>query len=236
MFKPMISCFGRLGARLLPAALPFALIVFGAVTNNVRGQLPAQRHALSLEAHSVANGGRSDVTGGSNGLPLTNTISVQSVGDRRVTSNQTSIEISVRNHAVTPDQVRVEWFFVALPARSTAAPPQEIIFHRDAQLLAIPGGKTAKQVVDSPEVQAVYERSTTITNIQASVSTTGYGSTTAAVVNSQTGLVPRGWMVRLLSVDGTVLACKGSNRTYENIVTNPIQLTRMLTRSGQNNP
>ena len=192
----------------------------------------ASRHALTLEAHSVANGGRSDVTGGSNGLPLANTISVQSVGDRRVSSNQTSIEISVRNLATTPDRVRVEWFFVALPAGGpTAGHAQETIFHRDAQELAIPGGKTATQVVDSPEVQAVYERSTTVTNIPANVSTTGYGSTTVAVINSQTGLVPRGWMVRLMAPDGVVLASKGSNQTYENIVADPVRLTRMLARS-----
>ena len=198
---------------------------------SVRAQQPA-RHALTLEAHSVANGGRTDVTGNSNGLPLANTISVQSVGDRRISSNQTSIEISVRNLATTLDQVRVEWFFVALPAGGqSAGQAQEIIFHQDAQTLAIPGGKTATQVVDSPEVHAVYERSTTITNIPANVSTTGYGSTTVAVVNAQTGLVPRGWMVRLLSTGGVVLASKGSNQTYENIVADPTRLARMLARS-----
>ena len=191
-----------------------------------------QHHALTLEAHSVANGGRSDVTGGSNGLPLANTISVQSVGDRRVSNNQTSVEISVRNLATTLDRVRVEWFFVALPASGPVPAVPEVIFHHDAQDLAIPAGKTATQVVDSPEIRAVYERSTTVTNIPANVSTSGYASTTVAVVNSQRGLVPRGWMVRLLAADGTVLAAKGSNQTYENIVTNPPRLAAMLARSG----
>ena len=180
------------------------------------------------------------MTGGSNGLPLVNTISVQSVGDRRVSNNQTSVEISVRNLATTPDQVRVEWFFVALPASGPVPSQSEVIFHHDAQDLAIPGGKTATQVVDSPEVRAVYERSTTVTNIPANVSTNGYASTTVAMTNSQRGLVPRGWMVRLLGADGTVLASKGSNQTYENIVANPVRLAGMLVRSErgsrQNSP
>ncbi len=242
MFNVMTPCFGQSGARFFLAVLPLALILVLASGGNIRAQQRdlalAQRHALTLEAHSVANGGRSDVTGGSNGLPLTNTISVQSVGDRRVSSNQTSIEISVRNLAPTPDRVRVEWFFVALPAGSPAAggQAQEIIFHHDAQLLAIPGGKTATQVVDSPETRAVYERSTTVTNIPANVSTTGYGSTTVAVVNSQTGLVPRGWMVRLLTPEGIALASKGSNQTYENIAADPARLAKMLARSRPADP
>lgn len=200
-----------------------------------RAQSAAARHALTLEAHSVANGGRSDVTGGSNGLPLANAISVQSVGDRRVSSNQTSIEVSVRNLATTPDRVRVEWFFVAVPAGPVVGPQQEVIFHRDAQELAIPGGKTATQVVSSPEVQAVYERSTTITNIPANQSPTGYGSSTITVTNVQSGLTIRGWMVRLVTLEGAVLGAKGSNQTYENIVTTPARLSALLTRSGFTN-
>ena len=206
-----------------------ALVLWIALSPHAAAQ---QHHALTLEAHSVANGGRSDVTGGSNGLPLANTVSVQSVGDRRVSNNQTSVEISVRNLATMPDRVRVEWFFVALPASGPAPGVPEVIFHHDAQDLAIPGGKTATQVIDSPEIRAVYERSTTVTNIPANVSTSGYASTTVAVVNSQRGLVPRGWMVHLLAADGTVLAFKGSNQNYENIVASPARLTAMLARSG----
>ena len=212
-----------------------ALVLWAILSSQVHAQQTAAHHALTLEAHSVANGGRSDVTGGSNGLPLADTISVQSVGDRRVSSNQTSVEISVRNLAATPDRVHVEWFFVALPASGPATGQPEIIFHHDAQDLAIPGGKTATQVVDSPEVRAVYERSTTVTNIPAGFTADGYGSTTVAVVYSQRGLTPRGWMVRLVAADGAVLACKGSNQTYENIVANPTRLAGMLARSARVN-
>ena len=228
----MILSPDRMGAILSRVVLSFALGLFCAATNDASGQRE-RSHALTLEAHSVANGGRSDVTGGSNGLPLANTISVQSVGDRRVSSNQTSVEISVRNLAATADRVRVEWFFVALPAGGPATGQPEIIFHHDAQDLAIPGGKTATQVVDSPEVRAVYERSTTVTNIPAGLTADGNGSTTVAVVNSQRGLTPRGWMVRLVAADNTVLACKGSNQTYENIVANPARLAAMLARSAR---
>lgn len=191
------------------------------------------RHALTLEAHSIANGGRSDVTGGSSSLPFTDVISVQSVGDRRVSSNQTHIEISIRNLATTPDRVRVEWFFVAQPVSDASAGlRREIIFHRDAQELVIPGGKTAMQVVNSPEVRAVYERSTTITNIPANQSPTGYGSSTITLTNQQNGVTIRGWMVRLVTPEGTVLAAKGSNQTYEETVAAPGKLAALLARSG----
>lgn len=237
----MIPRVGRLGARLAATILPTALVLLSFVADtggqqergDGLGRAPAVRHALSLEAHSVANGGRSEVTGGSGGLPFTDAISVQSVGDRRVSSNQTHVEISIRNLAATPDHVRVEWFFVAQPVSETpAGPRREIIFHRDAQLLAIPGGKTATEVVSSPEVHAVYERSTTITNIPADQSSTGYGSSVIALTNQQTGLTIRGWMVRLVTPEGAVLAAKGSNQTYENIVANPPRLAGLLAFSG----
>ena len=190
-------------------------------------------HALSLEAHSVANGGRSEVTGGSGGLPFTDVLSVQSVGDRRVSSNQTNVEISVRNLAPSLDRVRVEWFFAAQPVNETpVGGRREVIFHRDAQELAIPSGKTATQVVTSPEVCAVYERSTTITNVPANQSPTGYGSSIVTLTNQQNGLTIRGWMVRLVGLEGTILAAKGSDQTYEDTVTTPGKLAALLARSG----
>lgn len=224
---------GILPASLFAVILSCALIEKAGAQASERSPASAKRHSLSLEAHSVANGGITQVSGGTGGLPVVDATSVQFVGDRRVSSNRTNIEINVRNLGTAPDRVRVEWFFVALPVgESAAGDNREIIFHRDAQLLAIPGGKTAMQVVSSPEVRAVYERSTIITNIPASQSVNGYGTSMVAAANQQKGLAIRGWMVRLLSEEGRVLAAKGSRQTYEDIAANPSRLAGLLAFSG----
>ena len=224
--------------RGLPAAAGATLFLLGwAVPPRVDAQappgvpLPAQRHSLSLEAQSVANGGASQVVGG-NGVPIVaDTFAIQSASDRRVASNQTNLKISVRNLSTVLDTVRVEWFFVALPLNEAPAGSHEIIFHHDAQTLAIPGGKTATQVVGSPEVQAVYERSTTLTTVPTGSYYGGYTSTLSAAT-VQKGLTIRGWMVRLVSTDGAVLAAKGSSQTYEDIAANSAKLAGMLSRPG----
>ncbi len=223
--------FGRLPRRTFPSAILLAGFLILVVAGNLGAQVsgsPAARHSLSLEAHSVANGGKTQVSGNSVGLPIPDAVSVQFVGDRRVSNSRTNVEINVRNFATAPDRVRVEWFFVALPVGESIAGNHEIIFHRDAQTLAIPGGKTATQVVSSPEVRAVYERSTTITNIPASVYNGGNATSTVAVTNQQRGLVIRGWMVRLVTEDGRILAAKGSSQTYEDIAASPSRLAGLL--------
>ncbi len=203
----------------------------------VASPAPARRHSLGLEAQSVATGGKSNTTGGaSSSLPLENTVSTQSVGDRRVSSSRTDLQISVRNYAATPDSVRVEWYFVA---QSVAASPDgrhDFIVHQDAQSLLVGGGKTATQTVGSPEVQAVYERATTITTAPAGYTFTGGNTSTVSLVNTQRGLAIRGWMVRLVAEDGTVLAAKGSSQTYEDIAANPAKLAGMLARPGLPRP
>ena len=170
---------------------------------------------------------------GANGVPIyANPNVLQPVGDRRVTSNQTNLKISVRNLSTSPDTVRAEWYFVALPVNEAPAGNHEIIFHHDAQTLAIPGGKTATQVVSSPEVQAVYERSTTITTAPTGYPYYGGYTSFLSAANSQKGLTIRGWMVRLVSEDGTVLAARGSSQTYEAIAADPARLAGMLARPG----
>ena len=194
---------------------------------------PAQRHSLSLEAQSVANGGATQIVGNGSGVPLfPETTTLQAVGDRRVASNRTNLKISIRNLGTALDHVRVEWFFVALPVNEPAAANHEIIFHRDAQTLAIPGGKTATQVVSSPEVQAVYDRSTAITAVPLGYPYYGAYTPVLSSNATQKGLTIRGWMVRLVGEDGAVLAAKGSSQTYEDVATNPAKLAGMLARPG----
>ena len=194
---------------------------------------PAKRHSLSLEAQSVANGGATQVSGNGTGVPLfTDAVTFPGVADRRVASNRTNVKISVRNLGTALDNVRVEWFFVALPVNEPAAASHEIIFHRDAQALAIPGGKTAAQVVSSPEVQAVYDRSTAITAVPVGYPSYGVYTPVFSSNATQKGLSIRGWMVRLVGEDGTVLAAKGSSQTYEEIAANPARLAGMLARPG----
>ena len=166
------------------------------------------------------------------GLPITDNVLIRSVIDQRVATNQTNVKISVRNFSTAPDTVRVEWFFVALPVNELATGNHEIIFHRDAQTLAIPPGKTATQIVSSPEVQAVYERGATITTAPAGYTFSGGYTTAISSVNLQKGLTIRGWMVRLVGAGGSVLAAKGSSQTYEGIAANPAKLAGMLARPG----
>ncbi len=193
---------------------------------------PARRHSLGLEAQSVANGGATQVSSNAAGVPFSDAVAVVSVGDRRVASNRTNVKISVRNFSTAPDTVRVEWFFVALPVNISPGASHEIIFDHDAQTLAIPGGKTATQVVSSPEVQAVYERGTTITTAPAGATYSGGYTSTISSSNTQRGLSIRGWMVRLVAEDGSVLDAKGSSQAYEEIAANPAKLAGMLARPG----
>lgn len=229
---------GQSGRGLWLPVFACVLTLCGAVFQHVDAQqsvvapISARRHSLGLEAQSVANGGASQVLGSNVGVPLAENVVVQSVTDRRVTSNQTNVKISVRNFAVGLDTVRVEWFFVALPVNETATGNHEIIFHHDEQALAIPGGKTATQIVSSPEVQAVLERGTTITTVPAGNTLYGPHTSVFASTNTQKGLTIRGWMVRLVAEDGSVLAAKGSSQTYEAIAANPAKLAGMLARPG----
>ena len=226
--------FGR--GPLLPCPVGVVVLccmVFGDADaqSTAAAPSPARRHSLGLEAQSVANGGASQVTGNISGLPLTDATSLLSGSDRRVASNQTNLKISVRNYGTVTDTMRAEWFFVALPANTAAAGNREFIFHRDAQALAIPGGKNAEQVVSSPEVQAVYERGTTITTAPAGYAFYGGYTSAISTVNTQKGLTICGWMVRLVADDGSVIAAKGSSQKYEEIALNPARLAGMLARS-----
>ena len=238
-FPPMLLLFGRSGREVRLPACFCVLALCGAGFQHTIAQIPAvapatsQHHSLTLEVQSVANGGTTQLLGNRVvGVNPADAVVVSAVGDRRVASNRTNIKISVRNLSTGPDTVRVEWFFVALPLHEAAAGNREIIFYHDAQPLAIPGGKTAEQVVSSPEVRAVYERSTTVTTAPTGNSVFGDYTSTVSSSNVQTGLTIRGWMVRLVAEDGTVLAARGSSQTYEEVAANSARLAGMLARPG----
>ncbi len=241
-FPPMLLRHRQSGRGFLLSVFVCAFVLGAVVVESAGAQVPAaspspaRRHSLGLEAQSVATGGRSNIIGGTNSLLSENAVSTQSVGDRRVSSSRTDLQISVRNYAATPDSVRVEWYFVA---QSVAASPDgrhDFIVHQDAQSLLVGGGKTATQTVGSPEVQAVYERSTTIMTAPAGYTFTGGNTSAVSLVNTQRGQAICGWMVRLVAEDGTVLAAKGSSQTYEDIAANPAKLAGMLARPGPPRP
>ena len=190
---------------ILICVLPWGQVAFSQTT-------VAKRHNLGLEAQSVVNGGASQILNNGSGLPwTTDAVTTQSVLlDRRVASNRTNLKINVRNFGTGTDNVRVEWFFVGQPVQQAATGSHEIIFHHDGQDLAIPGGKTAEQVVSSPEVQAVYDRATAITMVPNGYPHNGSYSSVLSSANTQKGLTIRGWMVRLVAEDGSVILAKGS--------------------------
>ncbi len=214
--------------------LPVLVCVLSWSQTALSQTLVARRHNLGLEAQSVANGGASQVLNNGSGLPwTTDAVTVQSVLlDRRVANNRTNLKISVKNFGTGVDNVRVEWFFVGLPVQQAAAGSHEIIFHHDGQDLAIPGGKTAEQVVSSPEVQAVYDRATTVTTAPNGYPYNGSYSSVLSSANTQKGLTIRGWMVRLVAEDGSVILARGSSQTYEEMAANPAKLAGMLARPG----
>ena len=196
-------------------------LLLGGTLHTAWGQLPAasppapRRHSLSLEAQSVSNGGRSQVSSSSHGLLNSDyAVSRQSVSDTRVSKNKQFVEFTVKNFGNAPDEVTVEWYFVAAPVLGTVPSNKEYVFDRGSQALTVPATGVQTQTVASREAEVVATRATTFT--QYGGSDYASGTTGVSTMNSQKGTALRGWFVRLL-VDGKVVAARGSSQKYEDI-------------------
>ena len=217
MITLSIRCCPGLFAR--PRRLLFCGLLLGSAVQTTWGQFPAaspppRRHSLSLEAQSVSNGGESHVSGSTQGaLNSAYAVSGQSVSDTRVSKNKQFVEFTVKNFDTAPDDVTVEWYFVAAPVMGTVPSNKEYVFDRGSQPLTIPATGRQTQTVGSKEAEVVATRSTSVTQYNGSV----YGSgTSVSATNFQRGTALRGWFVRLL-VDGKVVAARGSSQKYEDI-------------------
>jgi len=178
-----------------------------------RGQLPSGvaaqtgQHGISVDVRVVGSGGgtamktASDTdTGkfiGVGGQKLTTTSY-----DRKTSQNhRISLEITIRNFAVQPDNVQLEWYFFGEPVHTN----REFVFDSSTMPMPLQAGQ-------SQTVNATSKDATTSVD-QKLVTADGYIPITAA---RESGTKLKGWLVRVVA-DGKVIRAVGSDQKYENI-------------------
>ena len=222
--------------------LPFAAFV--ALPALGYAQVPAgpHHHSLTLEAISVSNGGtttvKSDVKGvGQIRSAFGAEAAVSRFNQQHDTVHRTNVRVDIRNLGRTPDTIKLEWYFIAAPVGGGAARGKDFVFDQGAEDISVIPNGTESREITSKEARYVLVRTATMIESgdpSNEVTFAGGGRTTAQ--STQTGIMMRGWVVRLLD-GGQVVATRGSSQAYEDLAKDNAQLKDLMTQpAGLNEP
>lgn len=160
----------------------------------------AKTHSLSMEVENVKASGRTAKQESNLDTDVTNV-------DRTLsTENTATYQVEIRNFAQRPDEVTLEWYFLAKGVK----PGSTTYIHDTGKAnVTVPAGETSKMQISSKPVLRKVKESVVIDNQSGD-------DDVLAASRENVGAKPAGWIVRIVA-DGKLLLAKASEPTLESV-------------------